>query len=460
MMFNEIFDWNTCILYIFSWSGELFCRPFLGYCTDSHSLPSYISRITLLEPRKKVSWSSFLNCYLRICCQECLWPWLFQHNSKTMIRVWITRDDMTNWSSSHYSCITNRIYMFRFGSVMDIRMDADCIRMLKFRPLLIDVRRPVQSINLECCNRVQCVIYSMLHCIQCKRNQITWVWLNNVCHGGDQLTWNLVTWVNILPSQFTKSNRWLSKSILNTKRWDENANAEHPHSMLVVQDRCWLSCDEPHPKHDQWPQDFFGSSMHRAKRITTNLTSCVIFSEINPLVFIVCLRSFSDLDYVFAHFCGILVSSTGYFIIYAAFMKNKPKVMIRKFWRLLQIWCFLFWQISAWSDRFIASSPSVCCDALFRDDDDRRSMVFDRTRFIKHWLEARPLISQPDLCLYRFFRKLSCQGWYLVGCGELPTSAGSSPMNISVKRSVFRLWRPDRVLLHHFGECLPTKKWK
>lgn len=35
---------------------------------------------------------------------------------------------------------------------------------------------------------------------------------------------------------------------------------------------------------------------------------------------------FSDLDYVFAHFSGIFITSSVYFIIYCAVMKNRPKV--------------------------------------------------------------------------------------------------------------------------------------
>jgi len=32
------------------------------------------------------------------------------------------------------------------------------------------------------------------------------------------------------------------------------------------------------------------------------------------------------IDYAFSHFCGIFMTSTVYFIIYCAFMKNKPRV--------------------------------------------------------------------------------------------------------------------------------------
>lgn len=32
------------------------------------------------------------------------------------------------------------------------------------------------------------------------------------------------------------------------------------------------------------------------------------------------------LDYVFAHYCGILVTSTAYFFVYCAFKKNKPTI--------------------------------------------------------------------------------------------------------------------------------------
>jgi len=32
------------------------------------------------------------------------------------------------------------------------------------------------------------------------------------------------------------------------------------------------------------------------------------------------------MDYVFAHFTGILVTSTVYMLIYSAFMKNKPRI--------------------------------------------------------------------------------------------------------------------------------------
>jgi len=34
----------------------------------------------------------------------------------------------------------------------------------------------------------------------------------------------------------------------------------------------------------------------------------------------------ADIDYVFAHFCGILTTSTLYFLIYCIFKKNKPDV--------------------------------------------------------------------------------------------------------------------------------------
>lgn len=36
--------------------------------------------------------------------------------------------------------------------------------------------------------------------------------------------------------------------------------------------------------------------------------------------------SLSDLDYVFAHFSGIFLTSTVYFLIYCAVRKNKPNV--------------------------------------------------------------------------------------------------------------------------------------
>ena len=38
------------------------------------------------------------------------------------------------------------------------------------------------------------------------------------------------------------------------------------------------------------------------------------------------LQSLSDLDYVFAHFSGIFLTSTVYFLIYCAVRKNKPDV--------------------------------------------------------------------------------------------------------------------------------------
>ncbi len=41
------------------------------------------------------------------------------------------------------------------------------------------------------------------------------------------------------------------------------------------------------------------------------------------------LLSTSDLDYVFSDYCGILFTSTFYFIIYCAVSKNKPKVYPR-----------------------------------------------------------------------------------------------------------------------------------
>lgn len=34
----------------------------------------------------------------------------------------------------------------------------------------------------------------------------------------------------------------------------------------------------------------------------------------------------SDIDYLFGHFCGILVASTLYFAIYCVVKKNRPKV--------------------------------------------------------------------------------------------------------------------------------------
>lgn len=34
----------------------------------------------------------------------------------------------------------------------------------------------------------------------------------------------------------------------------------------------------------------------------------------------------SGLDYVFAHFCGIYVTSTVYFLIYCGWMRNRPRV--------------------------------------------------------------------------------------------------------------------------------------
>ena len=36
--------------------------------------------------------------------------------------------------------------------------------------------------------------------------------------------------------------------------------------------------------------------------------------------------SSSGLDYVFSHFCGILLSSTFYFLVYCLLMRNKPKL--------------------------------------------------------------------------------------------------------------------------------------
>ena len=38
------------------------------------------------------------------------------------------------------------------------------------------------------------------------------------------------------------------------------------------------------------------------------------------------LLFFTGQDYIFAHFCGILLTSSSYFIIYCAYMQNKPRV--------------------------------------------------------------------------------------------------------------------------------------
>jgi glucose uptake protein GlcU len=50
-------------------------------------------------------------------------------------------------------------------------------------------------------------------------------------------------------------------------------------------------------------------------------------------IFVLCVTarvkipvSFSGLDYVFAHFCGIYTTSVLYFLIYCIVMKNRPKV--------------------------------------------------------------------------------------------------------------------------------------
>lgn len=48
---------------------------------------------------------------------------------------------------------------------------------------------------------------------------------------------------------------------------------------------------------------------------------------LNIYLYIVYLLIFiSDLDYVFAHFSGIFLTSTVYFLLYCAAMKNNPKV--------------------------------------------------------------------------------------------------------------------------------------
>ena len=36
--------------------------------------------------------------------------------------------------------------------------------------------------------------------------------------------------------------------------------------------------------------------------------------------------SIAGLDYVFAHFCGIYITSTVYFLIYCGWMRNRPRV--------------------------------------------------------------------------------------------------------------------------------------
>ena len=41
------------------------------------------------------------------------------------------------------------------------------------------------------------------------------------------------------------------------------------------------------------------------------------------------LFHFSGLDYVFATFCGIYLTSTAYFLIYAAYQRNRPKIYPR-----------------------------------------------------------------------------------------------------------------------------------
>ena len=41
------------------------------------------------------------------------------------------------------------------------------------------------------------------------------------------------------------------------------------------------------------------------------------------------LLSFSDIDYLFGHYSGIVFVSTFYFVVYAAYRRNKPMVYPR-----------------------------------------------------------------------------------------------------------------------------------
>lgn len=54
-----------------------------------------------------------------------------------------------------------------------------------------------------------------------------------------------------------------------------------------------------------------------------NFTPVIAYKDNHPEA------SQNGLDYVFAHFCGIFLSSTGYFIIYCMVMRNKPRVYNR-----------------------------------------------------------------------------------------------------------------------------------
>lgn len=51
-----------------------------------------------------------------------------------------------------------------------------------------------------------------------------------------------------------------------------------------------------------------------------NFTPVIAYKDNHPSA------SQNGLDYVFAHFCGILLSSTGYLIIYCLVMRNKPRI--------------------------------------------------------------------------------------------------------------------------------------
>ena len=42
--------------------------------------------------------------------------------------------------------------------------------------------------------------------------------------------------------------------------------------------------------------------------------------------YLYCLLFYTELDYIFGHYTGILLSSTLWFIIYCVVMKNKPQV--------------------------------------------------------------------------------------------------------------------------------------
>ena len=58
-------------------------------------------------------------------------------------------------------------------------------------------------------------------------------------------------------------------------------------------------------------------------------TAAVLISTIKVNLIHFFISKFSGLDYVFATFCGIYLTSSVYFFIYTAFQKNRPKVYPR-----------------------------------------------------------------------------------------------------------------------------------